>query len=222
MGMMGIRNSRLCIVRIVFHRIGCCTDIVRSQSRKHRSTNQSNRNCKANSRVHRSRWRIDYKNDRRNSVCTCTSHCPIGIDNRPFRSNYIRMGDNLDNRNDHTNTIDNRAPGIRDDIHNAQFPLRSYRSRRSSHNYMLKMCKTNLFKKSFSTILFRKSLLTSTDICFVPVFASWPIEFRFALVTVDAFGVVLTILANAATIKTTTDIQRKSLIINFFVVDASV
>lgn len=222
MGTMGIRSSHLCIVRIVFHRIGCCTGIVRSQSRKRRSTNQSNRNCKANSRVQRSRRRIDYKNVRQNLVCMCTSHCPIGIDNHPFRSNYIRMGDNLDSRNDHTNMSDSRALEIQGDIHNVPFPLHSCRSRKSSHNYMLKMYKTNLFAKCFSTILLRENFLTSANISFVPVFASWTIEFRLTLVAVDAFGVVLTILANAATIKTTTYIERKTLIINFFIVDASV
>lgn len=42
--------------------------------------------------------------------------------------------------------------------------------------------------------------LTSAHISFIPIFSIWSIEFRLTLVTIDPFGIVLTIFAHTTTL----------------------
>lgn len=64
--------------------------------------------------------------------------------------------------------------------------------------------------------------LTSANISFIPVFSIWSVVSVLALITVDAFGVVTTILTDTSTFIDSVDIQRFSFQVNFFRVDALV
>lgn len=58
--------------------------------------------------------------------------------------------------------------------------------------------------------------LTLTNVHFIPALPIWAVERILALVTIDAFSIVLTVLTNATTFIVPVNIQRKLLLINFF------
>lgn len=57
------------------------------------------------------------------------------------------------------------------------------------------------------------------NVRFVPMLSVRAIELAFTLVTVDTFGVVLTILTDATSFVVAVDVQRELLLVNFFRVD---
>jgi hypothetical protein len=61
-----------------------------------------------------------------------------------------------------------------------------------------------------------------THVGFVPRLIIWPVKRGLTLVAVNTLGVVLTILTNASTVKSTMNVERHPLSIDFFVVDALV
>lgn len=58
-----------------------------------------------------------------------------------------------------------------------------------------------------------------TNIRFVPMLSVRAVERVLTLVTVDTFGVILTVLTNATSFVVTVDVQRELLLVNFLRVD---
>lgn len=67
-----------------------------------------------------------------------------------------------------------------------------------------------------------EKLLTLADVAIAPHFAVRPVERALALVAVDALGVVLAVLADAAALVVTVDVQREALLVDLLRVDALV
>lgn len=61
-------------------------------------------------------------------------------------------------------------------------------------------------------------LLTTADVCLIPVFSTWSIVLWFTLVTIGSFGVVLTVLADTAAIVVSMDIQGQTLAVDLLIV----
>lgn len=69
----------------------------------------------------------------------------------------------------------------------------------------------------FSAVL-EMMLLTTADVCLIPVFSTWTIVLWFTLVAIGSFGVVLTVLADTAAIIVSMDIQRQALAVDLLIV----
>lgn len=64
--------------------------------------------------------------------------------------------------------------------------------------------------------------ITFANIRIIPVTAIWSIKTIFAFVTINAFRIVLAVLANSATIVLAGYIQRQPVFINLFIVHTGV
>lgn len=69
----------------------------------------------------------------------------------------------------------------------------------------------------FSAVL-EMMLLTTADVCLIPVFSTWTIVLWFTLVAIGSFGVVLTVLADTAAIVVSMNIQRQALAVDLLIV----
>lgn len=69
----------------------------------------------------------------------------------------------------------------------------------------------------FSSVL-EMMLLTTADVCLIPVFSTWAIVLWFTLVAIGSFGVVLTVLTDTAAIVVSMDIQGQALAVDLLIV----
>lgn len=69
----------------------------------------------------------------------------------------------------------------------------------------------------FSSVL-EMLLLTTADVCLIPVFATWTIVLWLTLIAVGSLGVVLAVLTDTSAVVVSMDIQRQALAVDLLIV----
>lgn len=148
-------DIHVCSVHIVVRRIGSYIHIGQWLHRKHHYSNRVHCNRMASIQDSCNSLRhTDYKGDHWNLVCMDTSLAPIRNNNHRCHLNCIRMDDNVDNQNDHTNMNDSLALGIRHGIHICHCPHHNFRLNMICRNCRLCKKKNNFRESAVITYVF--------------------------------------------------------------------